>query len=85
MKHTVDGYTGIMNSLSVETANRPTEVLALSAELAAAEGSLAAAEDLLLSLLFFVPTTAPTTTATITIMATGTPNLIQGLRPFFGF
>ena len=51
--------------------------------LAEAEPPFVLAEELLLW--FRVPTTAPTTTATMTAMATGTPNLIQGLvRRFMG-
>ena len=72
-----------MNSLSVETAKIPTDVLASAAELAAAAGSLLELE-LESLLLCFVPTTAPTTTATTTMTATGIPNLTHGLVPFFG-
>ena len=74
-----------MNSLSVAVAKRPMASLALTAELAAAGlPALVEPELLVLALLLClrVATTPVTTAAMIAAMRTGTPNLIQLLRPF---
>ena len=75
-----------MYSLSVAMANLPTESLAPAAELAAAAAELAEAPllPLLEALVVFlrVPTTTPTTIATIAMMRIGTPNFIRLLVDF---
>jgi hypothetical protein len=78
---------GIMNSLSVATANLPRAAAALAAALADAAAAedcwdADAAVELDEELFLREPTTPPTTAATIMIMSTGIPNFIQLLVPF---
>lgn len=78
-----------MNSLFVAVAYMPMSFLAVTAALAAlacaAELVLLELEASLLLLLLCerLPTTPPTTAPTMTRTATGMPNLIQLLVPFF--
>lgn len=87
---TVEGYKGTMNSLFVAVAKIPIAFFALTAELAAAgfwEAPADEAEELELLEFFLLarlPRTPPRTAATMTITATGIPNLTQLLVRFFG-
>jgi hypothetical protein len=75
----VEGYTGIMYSLFVAVANIPAASFAL-AELAAAEEAAAVLDDDE-ELFFRAPRIPPTTAATMTRTARGTPILIHLLVP----
>ena len=79
-----------MYLLSVAVANRPAASTFVAVATGASEGTsspealpLLPPELLLLLELFLDPRTPLTTAATMTTKATGIPNLIHGLSPFF--